>query len=96
MYANINNISKFELNPLDNKKKDISLNVLFRTFSRHFRSIFRSNYFHIKKNLDNKKDISLNVLFRTFQVNFQDISVTCVIFTSYDDKKNLMTIMLCP
>ena len=34
---------QFELNPLE-KKKDISLNVLFRT-------IFRSNYFHLKKNI---------------------------------------------
>ena len=40
---------KFELNPLVNKKKnDIGLNVLFRTFSGHFMTIFRSNYFHLK------------------------------------------------
>jgi hypothetical protein len=32
MYATVFNIFKFELNPLDNKK-DISLYVLFRTFS---------------------------------------------------------------
>ena len=38
---------KFELNPLDNKK-DIGLYVLFRTFSGHFMTIFRSNYFHLK------------------------------------------------
>ena len=30
------------------KKNDIGLNVLFRTFSGHFMSIFRSNYFHLK------------------------------------------------
>jgi hypothetical protein len=34
-------IFKFELNPLENKK-DISLYVLFRTFSGHSRSIFRT------------------------------------------------------
>jgi len=38
---NVFEIFKFELNPLDNKK-DISLYVLFRTFSGHFRSIFRT------------------------------------------------------
>ena len=38
---------KFELNALDNKK-DIGLYVLFRTFSEHFMTIFRSNYFHLK------------------------------------------------
>ena len=33
--SNINNIYKFELNPLDNKK-NISLNVLFRIFQVNF------------------------------------------------------------
>ena len=47
IYANIFTIFKFELNPLDNKK-DIGLYVLFRTFSGHFMTIFRSNYFHLK------------------------------------------------
>ena len=47
IYANVFNIFKFELNPLDNKK-DIGLYVLFRTFSGHFMTIFRSNYFHLK------------------------------------------------
>jgi hypothetical protein len=41
IYANVFKIFKFELNPLDNKK-DIGLYVLFRTFSGHFRSIFRT------------------------------------------------------
>jgi hypothetical protein len=35
IYANVFNIFKFELNPLDNKK-DISLYVLFRTFHDNF------------------------------------------------------------
>jgi hypothetical protein len=35
IYANVFKIFKFELNPLDNKK-DISLYVLFRTFSGQF------------------------------------------------------------
>ena len=30
-------------------KKDIGLYVLFRTFSGHFMTIFRSNYFHLRK-----------------------------------------------
>ena len=30
-------------------KKDIGLYVLFRRFSGHFMTIFRSNYFHLKK-----------------------------------------------
>ena len=47
IYANVFKIFKFELNPLDNKK-DISLYVLFRTFSGHFMTIFRSNYFHLR------------------------------------------------
>jgi hypothetical protein len=47
IYANVFKIFKFELNPLDNKK-DIGLYVLFRTFSGHFMTIFRSNYFHLK------------------------------------------------
>jgi hypothetical protein len=34
LYANVFKIFKFELNPLDNKK-DISLYVLFMTFSGH-------------------------------------------------------------
>ena len=41
IYANVFKIFKFELNPLENKK-DISLYVLFRTFSGHSRSIFRT------------------------------------------------------
>ena len=36
IYANVFKIFKFELNPLDNKKKDISLYVLFRTFHDNF------------------------------------------------------------
>ena len=37
IYANVFNIFKFELNPLDNKKKtDIGLYVLFRTFHDNF------------------------------------------------------------
>jgi hypothetical protein len=47
IYANVFKIFKFELNPLDNKK-DIGLYVLFRTFSGHFMTIFRSNYFHLR------------------------------------------------
>jgi hypothetical protein len=47
IYPNVFKIFKCELNPLDNKK-DIGLYVLFRTFSGHFRTIFRSNYFHLK------------------------------------------------
>ena len=47
IYANVFKIFKGELNPLDNKK-DIGLYVLFRTFSGHFMTIFRSNYFHLK------------------------------------------------
>ena len=35
MYANVFNIFKFELNPLDNKKY-IGLYVLFRTFHDNF------------------------------------------------------------
>ena len=35
IHANVFNIFKFELNPLD-KKKDIGLYVLFRTFSSQF------------------------------------------------------------
>ena len=35
IYANVFKIFKFELNPLDNQK-DISLYVLFRTFSGQF------------------------------------------------------------
>ena len=34
--ANVLNIFKFELNPLVNKKKDVGLNVLFRTFHDNF------------------------------------------------------------
>ena len=48
IYPNVFKIFKCELNPLDNKK-DIGLYVLFRTFSGHFMTIFRSNYFHLKK-----------------------------------------------
>ena len=47
IYPNVLKIFKCELNPLDNKK-DIGLYVLFRTFSGHFMTIFRSNYFHLK------------------------------------------------
>jgi uncharacterized protein (UPF0248 family) len=38
IYANVFNIFKFELNPLDNKK-DISIYVLFRTFQVNFQDI---------------------------------------------------------
>ena len=38
MYANVFNIFKFELNPLDDKK-DIGLYVLFRTFQVNFQDI---------------------------------------------------------
>ena len=41
------NIFKFELNPLDNKKR-YGLYVLFTTFSGYFMTICRSNYFHLK------------------------------------------------
>ena len=47
IYPNVFKIFKCELNPLDNKK-DIGLYVLFMTFSGHFMTIFRSNYFHLK------------------------------------------------
>ena len=38
IYANVFNIFKFELNPLDNKK-DIRFYVLFRTFQVNFQDI---------------------------------------------------------
>ena len=46
MYANVFNIFKFELNPLDNKK-DIGIYVLFRKDIGLY-VLFRSNYFHLK------------------------------------------------
>jgi hypothetical protein len=51
------NIFKFELNPLVNKK-DIGLYVLFRTFSGHFMTIFRSNYSSSSNQSNRSYDIS--------------------------------------
>ena len=48
MYLTFSNLNSIHW--LINPKKDIGLNVLFRTFSGHFMTIFRSNYFHLKKN----------------------------------------------
>ena len=47
MYANVFNIFKFELNPLDNKK-DISIYVLFRTFSVSENFLEESVFFFTK------------------------------------------------
>ena len=47
MYATVFNIFKFELNPLDNKK-DISLYVLFRTFSVSENFLAESGFFFYK------------------------------------------------
>ena len=44
MYLTFSNLNSMNL---DNKK-DIGLYVLFRTFSGHFMTIFRLNYFHLK------------------------------------------------
>ena len=78
IFSNLNSI----VNKNILKKKDIGLYVLFRTFSGHFMTIFRSNYFHLKKKknkfkfelnpLENEKDIGLYVLFRTFFRTFHD------------------------
>ena len=46
MYLTFSNLNSIHW--LINPKKDIGLNVLFRTFSGHFMTIFRSNYFHLK------------------------------------------------
>ena len=45
MYLTFSNLNSIHW--LIKKKKDIGLKVLFRTFSGHFMTIFRSNYFHL-------------------------------------------------
>ena len=58
----------------------IKKNVLFRTFSGHFMTIFRSNYFHLKWSFFIFFEIFVTymLMYLRFsnQVNFQDISVT--------------------
>ena len=52
IYANVCNIFKFELNPLDNKK-DIGLYVLFRTFHDNFQvKLFPLKIFFFKYSLN--------------------------------------------
>ena len=47
MYLTFSNLKSIHW-LIKKKKKDIGLNVLVRTFSGHFMTIFRSNYVHLK------------------------------------------------